>query len=79
MVQLIKFIQVAEGQDSCSEELHFYFFNFISQDFMYLKEWGEGAEGEGEGEAGSPLSKEPHTGLHPRTLRQEPSLSRALK
>jgi len=30
--------------------------------------WG-GAEGKGEGEAGSPLSREPDLGLHPRTLR----------
>ena len=29
---------------------------------------GGGAKGEGEGEADSPLSREPHTGLHPRTL-----------
>ena len=38
---------------------------------MYLFEhklWG-GAEGEREGEAGSPLSREPDVGPDPRTLR----------
>ena len=30
---------------------------------------GDGAEGEREGEAGSPLSKESKVGLDPRTLR----------
>ena len=34
----------------------------------------EGAEAEGEGEADSPLSREPSMGLDPRTLRSWPEL-----
>ena len=49
---------------------HFFFF----KDFIYLfdRERGEhkqGAGAKGEGEARSPLSREPDMGLDPRTLR----------
>ena len=45
---------------------------------MYLfigereREWGRGAEREGEGQADSPLRAEPNVGLDPRTLRSGP-------
>ena len=56
------------------EKLLFYFplktNNFFFKDFTYLCEREPKSRGraEGKGEAGSPLSREPHVGLHPRTL-----------
>ena len=46
--------------------------NFFKILFIYLTEKEReqsGGGAEAEGEAGSPLSREPNTGLHPRTLR----------
>ena len=43
----------------------FFFFRI----FIYLLMRDRGAETQVEGEAGSPLNREPDTGLDPRTLR----------
>ena len=44
---------------------------FFFKDFIYLRarEQGEREHELGEGQADSPLSREPNTGLDPRTLR----------
>ena len=49
--------------------------SFIFKDFIHLLEregaraWAVGGKAEGEGEAESPLNREPDMGLNPRTLR----------
>jgi len=51
--------------------LFFFFFKIL---FFYQRERGKAQAGRaaGEGEAGSPLSKEPGVGLNPRTLGSRP-------
>ena len=44
--------------------------HFLKKDLIYLREReAEGGAAEGEGEAGSPLCREPDAGLYSRTLR----------
>ena len=51
--------------------MYTYIFLYFFKDFIYLRETehAQAEEGaEGEGEADSPLSREPDAGLYPRTL-----------
>ena len=64
--------------DTCYLCICFINFNFV-KDYIYFERESahkqtRGAEEEGEGNAGSPLSREPNAGLHPRTLRSRPEL-----
>ena len=50
----------------------FFFCEFLKKDFIYFEREGMSEVGVGyrrEGEVGPTLSREPNSGLHPRTLR----------